>query len=367
MRARIPGVNTVPKRLASGEVKTYYYHRATETRLPGKPGSKEFLAAFAAAEATLKDRLQDVYAGLIRAYTLSPEFRTKLAPSTQAEYRRMLTKSEAKFATLPVAALEDREVRRVFLDWRAEVFETSGPREADNRLSAISAMLTWAVERAWLSTNHLAGFKRLYSSNRAEKIWLPEHVDAFWSVASVEMQRALFLALHTGQRQGDILKLTWSNYDGTFLTFRQGKSARNGRLGNQVVIRCTKALQRMLDSLPRDGLLILSTSTGRPWTARHFGKQWELAATKAGITDLHFHDLRGTSVTLFAENKCTTLEIAAITGHSFKTVNTIIEKYLPRTRVLADQAIFNWENGRATDFANRLQTRTPKPRRETAK
>ena len=33
------------------------------------------------------------------------------------------------------------------MDWREKVARTSGEREADNRLSAISAMLTWAVER----------------------------------------------------------------------------------------------------------------------------------------------------------------------------------------------------------------------------
>jgi integrase len=31
------------------------------------------------------------------------------------------------------------------------------------------------------------------------------------------------LALWTGQRQGDLIKLTWSQYDGTHIRLRQGK------------------------------------------------------------------------------------------------------------------------------------------------
>ncbi len=51
--------------------------------------------------------------------------------------------------------------------------------------------------------------------------------------------------------------------------------------------------------------------------------EWEAASKKAGITELHFHDLRGTAVTMLAEAGCTTPQIAAITGHSLKTVTTI--------------------------------------------
>ena len=75
---------------------------------------------------------------------------------------------------MPAAALCEAEVRREFLDWRERVAKASGDREADNRLSAVSAMLTWGVDRGRIATNHLKGFRRLYHADRAEKIWLPE-------------------------------------------------------------------------------------------------------------------------------------------------------------------------------------------------
>jgi integrase len=72
--------------------------------------------------------------------------------------------------------------------------------------------------------------------------------------------------------------------------------------------------------------------------------------------ELHFHDLRGTAVTLLSEAGCTPQQIATITGHSLKTVHRILERYLARTRGLAEQAIFNFENSPRTKFANQLQT-----------
>jgi len=42
------------------------------------------------------------------------------------------------------------------------------------------------------------------------------------------------------------------------------------------------------------------------------------AFDKSGLSDLHFHDLRGTAVTRLVLSNCTVPEIAAITGHSLE-------------------------------------------------
>jgi integrase len=110
----------------------------------------------------------------------------------------------------------------------------------------------------------------------------------------------------------------------------------------------------MLDSLDRETALILTTKSKQPWKARYFKAHWSAAANAAGIKDLHFHDLRGTAVTMLAEAGCTTPQIASIAGHSLKTVAAILEKYLSRTSALAEEAVTLFENARSTDFANRL-------------
>jgi integrase len=285
----------------------------------------------------------------------------------------MLTKAESEFGNMPIAALDDPRVRRDFLDWREKIARESGQREADNRLSAISAMLTWAMDRGNVVANHLRGFKRLYHVDRSEIIWLPEHIAAFMKVAPIEMQRALILGLHTGQREGDILRLPWSAYNGAEISLRQGKSKQSGKQGPLIHIPCTATLRRMLDGMDRVSPLILVTKTGVSFKSRYFARLWENSTLAAGLetvmlpgsedpVGLHFHDLRGTAVTLLSEAKCTPQQIATITGHSLKTVHRILERYLARTRGLAEQAIFNFENSPRTKFANQLQTRTSSPK-----
>jgi integrase len=367
VRAEIKGVFPTYKTLKDGTRRTYWYHRATGRPLRGNPGTPEFIADYAAAEKLIRDRHAGTVNSLIRSYTTSIEFEQKLAPSTQAEYKQMLTKAEGEFGTMPIAALDHPRVRKDLLDWREKVARASGQREADNRLSAISAMLTWSVDRGKLTANHLRGFKRLYHVDRSEIIWLPEHIAAFMKVTPIEMQRALILALHTGQREGDILRLAWSAYKGDHIELRQGKARRHGKPAPLVQIPCTTALRRMLDGMAQVSTLILTTKTGQSFKARYFAAMWDKAMTKAGLqsvmlpgqeepVELHYHDLRGTAVTLLSEAGCTPQQIATITGHSLKTVHRILERYLARTRGLAEQAIFNFENSPRTKFANQLQT-----------
>jgi integrase len=249
----------------------------------------------------------------------------------------MLTAAEQKFGRMPIAVLNDQRVRSNFIEWRDEVAISSGYREGDFRLATISAMLTWASERQLIATNHLKGFKRLYHSDRSQIIWMPGHIAAFLKVAPIEMKRAMILALNTGQRQGDLLRLPWSAYDGTAIRLRQSKT------GAEVVIPCTKELKDMLDSMPRISPLILTTKSGRAFTGEYFRQLWTATARKAKIEKLHFHDIRGTTITRLAESGCTIPQIAAVTEHRLQTVSSILEKYLARTHELARQAISMWD------------------------
>lgn len=185
--------------------------------------------------------------------------------------------------------------------------------------------------------------------------------------APLEIQRALILGLHTGQRQGDLLRLPWSAYNGVTIRLRQGKARRGRKQAPLIEVPCTLALRRMLDAMERVSPLVLTSRTARAFKKRYFHQLWDRAAKVAGLDSvqlpgleepvaLHFHDLRGTTVTLLSEAGNTPQQVASITGHSLKTVYLILERYLARTSGLAEQAIFNWENSPRTKFANLLQT-----------
>jgi integrase len=335
MRVKLKGIHTVRRRRTDGSEVIHHYHRATGTPLIGDPGSPEFIDGYAAADRKMRDRDRGTLTDLIRRFETTAEF-AEMADTTREEYRRKFKRIDREWGSCPIAGLTDREFRKDVLSWRDGIASKT-PREADNLVSTIARILAYAVDRAEIEVNVLDKVHRIYHSDRSDKIWLPEHIAAFMNVASVEMCQAMVVALHSGQRQGDLLRLAWSAYDGTRLTLKQGKS------GVEVSVKCTSALARLLDGMEKRGPLILTTASGRAWTKRYFAECWQEATEAAGITDLHFHDLRGTAVTMLAEAGATVPEIAAVTGHSLAHAQRILEVYLARTRALADSAIFKLE------------------------
>ena len=142
------------------------------------------------------------------------------------------------------------------------------------------------------------------------------------------------LGLWTGQRQGDLLRLPWSAYDGKQFRLRQSKT------DVRVVIPVGAPLKEALDAATKHGPIILTSTDKRPWTAGGFRTSWRKACTKAGIVGVTFNDLRGTAVMRLALAECTEAEIATLTGHTLRDVRSILDAhYLYRDPILAENAI----------------------------
>jgi integrase len=84
-------------------------------------------------------------------------------------------------------------------------------------------VLSVAKDRGKIAVNVCERGGRIYESDRSEIVWTAEDIRVFCVIASVELQAALLLALWTGQRQGYLLRLTWKDYDGTYIGMRQSK------------------------------------------------------------------------------------------------------------------------------------------------
>jgi integrase len=339
------GAHKTTKTLADGSKQTYYYAYPGGPRLLAEPDTRAFAKELAAAianrglpqPAPAKPRKStSALEHVVDLYLDSQDFLT-CGERTRRDYRQQAAMIVKKFGTLDVSALADAadETRGLFLDYRDELAKKS-LRQADYFLQVLKTVLNWGKRRGKLAVNPLrdAGVKNLYDATRADKIWSDPQIDEFRSRAQPEIDLAIMLALWTGQRQGDLLRLTWAAYDGAELKLTQGK-------GNvPVQIPVGGPLKKLLDNTPRKSPMILVNSSGIPWTEDGFRTMWHKTAKRAKIVDRTFHDLRGTAVTKLAVAGCNPVQIASITGHSFKQVTSILERhYLARDPRVAREAI----------------------------
>lgn len=130
--------------------------------------------------------------------------------------------------------------------------------------------------------------------------WLPGGCRNDW------VQPLVILAIETAMRRGELLALQWPD---VFLEERFARlhDSKNGH-GRDVPLS-TRAVT-VLAGLPRD-------PSGRvfPVTGEAVKQSFTRAATRAGLSDLHFHDLRHEATSRIAPKLGNVLELSAVTGH----------------------------------------------------
>lgn len=362
-----PGLHRAPKKLADGTTKTYFYAWKGGPRLPDEYGSAAFAAAF--RDATAK-RAPSASGGVLltvfNAYQHSRGGNRKtrgfldLADRTRVDYAKIIAQLEREFGDFPLAALDDPGARAVFLEWRDKRAETA-PRRADYEYTVLARILSWALDRRIIRSNPCEKAGRVWAGSRAEHIWSDTDEEAFLRTAPAHLGLALMLALWTGQRQGDLLRLTWAACNGDTIRLRQSKTSVN------VVIPIGGPLRAALDSAPRRSPVILTNAEGRPWTGAGFRSSWRKAQARAGVVDVTFNDLRGTAVTRLRAVGCTHAEIGAITGHKNAEVTAILERHYAATDpVLARSAIAKLEGRTKSPNWSPNRAGEPDPGRENS-
>jgi integrase len=335
VRVILKGIHHVRRPLADGTFRHHYYAWRKGPKLHSAPGTPEFIREYHEAYASLRRPKAGTLMTIIAEFKASADFKN-LASSTRRSYLAYITLIEGDFGDLPLAALNDRRIRGEFKSWRDRLADT--PRKADYAWTTLARILSFGKDRGLISTNPCVGGGRLYSANRTDRLWRDEDVAAFLSVAPSELALALMLALWTGQRQGDLLRLPWSAYDGSRLRLQQSKT------GRRLVIPVGEPLRLLLDRSSQLSPLVLTNTYGKPWTSDGFRSSWAKACAKAKIKGLTFHDLRGSAVVRLALADATVPQIATFTGHSLADVEQILDAhYLGRDVKLAEIAIMKLE------------------------
>lgn len=246
-------------------------------------------------------------------------------------------------------------------------------------------IFTWAVDEELVGENPFLRFGLSKPAPRSV-IWEDRHIRIFDEAAiALKMPSiglAIELGIYNGQREADILKMNRTSWreiprqkfqrdpalwdalvsnDGIDAGKVMGIYVRQGKTKRWVGIPVEGTMRRKIETAlaAANNQAVASTSlvtderTGMPWTQDAFihaiiatRKEAIRIASKRGddnlaaeLADLQFRDLRRSCVVWLGELGMEDSAISAITGHSLKTIQDMLEIYMPRTEAMAARAV----------------------------
>jgi integrase len=327
VRVHLKGVHTL--RIKG---RTYCYAWRGGPRLHGLPGTPEFVASYNEAVESLRTPEPGRFKSLVVAYRASPNY-AKLAASTRKNWSPWLDRIARYFGELQIAQFERPEkIRPIIRRWINRWADK--PRTADYALQVLSRILSCAVDQGRLAGNPCEGIKRIYTGDRSEIIWTDADIAQLKRTCSAEIAYAVDLAIHTGLRCGDLLRLSWSHVGEDAIMISTGKSGHQ----HEAIIPLYDELRNVLARIPKRSTVILTNHHHRPWKASSFANGFIEAKAAADMKDrdLHFHDLRGTAATRFYIAGLSNRVIAEILAWSEEQVERIIRRYVARGAATMD-------------------------------
>jgi len=305
----------------------YWYAWRGGPRLRGEPGTPEFMASYNEAIESLKATNTDKFHSVVVQYR-ADAFKG-LAASTRSKWAPWVDRIDEYFGNLRTVQFDRAEkIRPVIIRFRNQWSDK--PRTADYGIQVLSHILSYAVDPLTkITKNPCNGLARLYTSDRSEIIWSDADIAQLKESCPIAVAQVVDLAVHTGLRLGDLLRLEWKHIETNSIMITTGKSGHK----RAAMIPLYDGLRAVLAGIPERGKTVLTSTYKRPWTVNGFGTSFERAKIAAGLKDrdLHFHDLRGTAATKFYVGGIPERAIAEIMAWEEKQVQKIIKRYVGRT------------------------------------
>ncbi len=297
-----PKPKIVRKRLADGSIKVYSYDRqkAPDSKYLG-PGA-------------------DSIAVLIEEYQRSPEWDrlSEQRKRVSTIYLRHLSK---------IGRYRISDLRRAgVISIRNDIHATGRPGAANGFVDTVRSMFSWAIQNDKTEYNPGKDIKPIPGGHLPA--WSQEQADRAIAELPEHLRRVILLALYTGQRRGDLVRLAWSNYDGERIRLTQGKTRTS------LIIPVHPVLKAAMDTWERQATTILVNARGRPWRADSLSAGLRYALDVLGFPeDANIHGVRKLAATNLAEAGCSAHEIASITGHQSLAMVSLYTKSADQERM----------------------------------
>lgn len=246
---------------------------------------------------------------LIKQYQASPEW-SALADRTRKDYAAHLSYVVQNYGDRGYKKLSRRLVIGLLRD---PLFRT--PRRADAVVAALSAVYRWAYRRDMVTDNPCKDIGKLYRVGEGYRAWTSAEIATFIAKCTDWEWLVFCLGLYTTLRPGDLVKLTWFQYDGSRFTVRTSKTRK------PLVITVHPVLKATLDALPMTEGTIITRPNGEPYTsASQLSNRWSSAMRRHGILGCTIHGLRTTGATALAEAGASDQQLMSVTGHKTRAM-----------------------------------------------
>ena len=305
----------------------WYFERAGE-RIPlPAPDAPDFLEQYAIAKRGHRQVLPKgrTFKRLIAEYRAGPRW-TRLAPRTRKDYEKILEWAEETFGDFPPDRMERRHIIR------AQTENAERMRFANYIVQVLSVLFEQAIDLGWITHNPAKGIRLLKSEGEdLHKPWPFELVEAYTEAAHFgsPARTVLELAVGTGQRIGDLLKMRWDHIDGEGIAVRQGKTK------TALWIPFTPRLKAYLEGVPQKALTIIAAPDGRPMQYFAAAKAVMIIRKQVGAEAYTIHGWRYTAAAELAAAGASDEEVQAITGHKSRAM---VVKYAGAQRQRAHAA-----------------------------
>jgi integrase len=262
----------------------------------------------------------------VRLYRKAPDF-TDRSDNTRKLYDTYLDRLAAIFGGAPLTDITAADVQRYVMDEHAD---TRGA--ANMMLKVLHIVFKWAGKRREGLRDPTLGIEEFDGGEHSP--W-PDHIlSAALASDDALFRAAVALHLYTGQRTGDVCRMTWNTLtaDGRIPVVQQ-------KTKSDLLIPIHPALQQELGTGRRRTLTILGNREGKPLKPAAFRGWVNAFAEKHGV-HLVPHGLRKNAVIGLLEATCSTAEVSAITGQSLQ----MVEHYAKQRNQgrLAQVAMLKW-------------------------
>lgn len=244
---------------------------------------------------------------MVEAFFASSQF-AKLSTSSQKGYLLYLGQFADELGDHHPAELKPHGVARL----RENLSER--PATANRFIKSISALYSWGREMGHVTDNPAKGIKKLKGGEH--KPWTEECIAAIPTALRDDLAWPHLVALHTGQRLGDVLRMHRDHVEGNAIRVVQGKT------GKELLIPLHPNIAARVKAAAG---FVCQRADGRKWEEAHFQSAVAVAYRRpqAAILDAAgavFHGLRKNATSRLLEAGCSEAETAAITGMSLAMV-----------------------------------------------